>query len=478
MNLTRTTAILLAAACAALPAAAWGPKTQVAIVLGSMRVLSREANVPLSKLTAEVQAGASISDEEMLAYIPNADISPIPAIETQIVLLQSVRGQTLDPYFAFRLGVLGKLVAKQTAPLREGDVTARSQYYTDVEANVDRTAIKAQPRRSFEPRSYLTGVVAAANAQNELIEADYKTGVGFQGLAAATLPADVSRSVQAVTDIWYAILSGSAGAAARSQLLDYALNGLQFAVSRERGPEIDRAYERVMEITRPDGDLRVRIGNLFYDAGLLDRAVIEYEAVLNIDPARRDIGGRIAAYYYGKGEQALETEALEDARDAFRLALQFDETHPDAQNKYNEAQDLIRARDERMAESQEALAQANALRANAGDAEVNGNAAEAITLLFQAQMLYASVTTEFPQLANEARIGGSAVSIKINELKLRLVQDAASLSGAGASALAMKSAAETAAAKDRELLQQLGEAATSAAVDAVTAEVAAEYIGQ
>ena len=45
----------------------------------------------------------------------------IRAIETQMVLLQAVRGSSIDAYYAFRLGVLGKLVARRHDPPWEGE---------------------------------------------------------------------------------------------------------------------------------------------------------------------------------------------------------------------------------------------------------------------------------------------------------------------------------------------------------------------
>ena len=99
-----------------MPAWAWGARTRVAIVSTAARIMSRESGANLVKLEKDIKAGAAIAPSELTELTPIAATDPVGAIESQMYLLQSVGGGRVDPYFAYRLGVLGMLVAEATAP--------------------------------------------------------------------------------------------------------------------------------------------------------------------------------------------------------------------------------------------------------------------------------------------------------------------------------------------------------------------------
>ena len=83
---------------------------RLVLVVGGGKVAER-------KVRGLVEAGARVSNADQTRLYPNFEQDPIGAIESEIFLMQAVRGERIDPYYAFRLGLLGKLVAQSTAPL-------------------------------------------------------------------------------------------------------------------------------------------------------------------------------------------------------------------------------------------------------------------------------------------------------------------------------------------------------------------------
>ena len=124
---------------------------------------------------------------------PGATTNPIGAIESEMILLEAVRGDRVDPYFAYRLGVLGKLVARICSPLERADSTYRNLYYADVDKKIENVPIDSTSRRVVDPQVYLPQVSRSAADRADVIVEDYKTGLGFGGVAQASLSEDASR---------------------------------------------------------------------------------------------------------------------------------------------------------------------------------------------------------------------------------------------------------------------------------------------
>src|SRR5690606_7320146 len=104
---------------------------------------------------------------------------PVQAIESEMVLLRAMRGDKLDNYFAYRMGLLGKLVAQITAPMAESNPTYRNLYYTDVERAIEATSVTNLPKQNVDPADYFSRRVAEANANNDVIQKEYESGVGI-----------------------------------------------------------------------------------------------------------------------------------------------------------------------------------------------------------------------------------------------------------------------------------------------------------
>ena len=153
----------------------WGPKTQGAIVSAGVHVLSQDRAIPLQRYMKYINEGASISDEEQARLFPGFNLDGVSVIEGEMYLLESVRGRRIDPYFAYRLGVLGKLVTQVVAPLSGSDPVYRQMYFDDVEKHIHQVKIRPHARRQADAQAYFAYAIRQARTQDEIIVVDYRS---------------------------------------------------------------------------------------------------------------------------------------------------------------------------------------------------------------------------------------------------------------------------------------------------------------
>ncbi len=442
---TISISIICALAPCTGPAWAWGPVTEMTVVTTAVHVLSKDSALPLDKLQRYVGEGASIAAGAEAALFPTFGVDPIGAIETEMYLLQSVRSERVDPYFAFRLGCLGKMVARVTAPLAARDPAYRDAYFADVDKNVSRIEVLPSPRLLVDPQAYFARILRAAREDEETILAEYRAGQGFTGLAKAAMGEDVGRSVNSVADAWFTILSSRAAVAnvSGANMQAYALGSMQFYLGQKNVAEIRESYERISGLGLLSTDVRKLVGDMFYDAAMFDRAVEEYRAVLAASPGRRDVMEKLALYFETVGDEAIADKKLEAARDAYASAVESDKLHPTAQSKLMDAESRIVDRDTRLAQARAAIQAAEASQAQAENEALNQNYAGAIALLRDAERDYSKVSAEFPAEATTAGVGLKQMTGLLREWKSRLISSAQSLSGSAASFDAKRLASQT-----------------------------------
>lgn len=426
------TALVLSAALA-LPAGAWGPKTQLAISTAALHLIAKEGNLPLSKMGDSVRRGAMEAQSTLTAMYPDMLSGPIQAIETEMVLLKSMRGEKLDNYFAYRMGLLGKLVAQVTAPMAEANPTYRNLYYTDVERVIETTTVTNLPKEVVDSSDYFTRRIAEANVNNEVIEKEYEAGIGIGGIAKSLLAADTSRSARAVADVWTTILTGAevAGNVAPERMREYCLYGMKFYIDRNNVPAMTAAEARYEQLVKPDADYLVQLGDAYFGAGLNEQAIGKYKAALNLDPERRDVAGKISEFYMAKGQTDLQNGQLESAEDSFAAALASNPLHETAEGSRLQVARMIEERDARMAANQTLLDHAAELEKLADEEALRKHAAEAIDLLREAESTYLEVTDEFPLEASLRDRGLGALRTRVQELKQQIMVNAADFSGTG-----------------------------------------------
>lgn len=423
----------LLAAVFVLPSAAWGPKTQLAINTAALHLMSKEANIPLTRIGESVRRGAMESEAALMKLYPDMLTGPIQAIESEMLLLKAVRGERLDHYFAYRLGMLGKLVAETTAPMREAKETYRNLYYTDVERAIESTSVANRRREKVDPALYFSRRIAEANANNDMIEKEYESGIGIEGVAGALLPEDTSRSARAVADVWMTILTDSTVSAAVSDenLREYFQKSMQFYAKRKNAAAMESAEERYAKLVTPTPEYLIALGDAYFEADYNEQAIRRYKEALAMDPTRRDVVGRISGYYVAQGDEHLENEELEAAREAYAAAADANPLHETAERSRLRVAKLIEERDERRAANQERIERAEHLAAMADEEAIRGRDAEAIDLLREAEHAFQEVTDEFALEANVRDRGIDKLRRRVQELKEELMVNAADFSGTG-----------------------------------------------
>lgn len=452
---------------------AWGPRAQLAIVNTALNLVSREQGFPLTKLQLDIRAGARASEEVLAELYPDLALDPMRALESEMALLTAVRRPTVDAYYAYRLGLLGRVVATITAPMQQGDGIERRQYYNDADTAVDSGALTPAPRRVFENLTLLERVIREANAANDLIQSEYRSGDGFKGAAASRLAADVSRSVNAVADVWWTIVTSRAvaGNISDGQLQRYVLKGYAYRIERGNEPEIEAAEDYYADIVSISPDMRAHIGDMLYAAGFRERAVNEYETALAGAPERRDVVGKISEYYMEVAEEALAKDLFEDALAGFQKALAVNALHPTAEQRRLEVEALIVSRDAQQNEYQDSLKHADDLFALAEQEASRARYAEAIALLQQAEATYQSVGDEFPMEGQRRTRGLKSTQYRLAELKKSLLNNAMSFSGAGFGGDTAKLIEESSKGIEQEALTALIEEEYQTEIERLTAEM-------
>lgn len=433
-HLRRAMAAMVAACVVAHTAAAWGPNTQRAVVTTAMHVLSKEGVVQIARLAPEIEDGASASTETIQKVHPVFTADPLRAIETELRLLSAVRGTSVDPYFAYRLGLLGALVSQVSAPLAGEPSVYRTQYYLDVDNNLQQVPLKTSLRKTVDVVPYLDRVRMLANVRRDLLLKDYQVGVGFAGIARSSLAEETSRSIEAVADIWFTLITGPSFQAAVSeeQVRGYVVDSLAFYVARRNEAEINSNYTRLSKLASKTPAMARSMGDIFYEGGLYERAIGEYELVLTHEPGQREILDKIASYYVRVGDQLASAKRLEQAEEAYARAAKTDPMHSNAEMKRLDMEAQITKRNARQETARRQIEEAAQLLTDAEQHAMTGQHAEAIRALHDAESTYRMITDEFPAESYAATSGLADIAMRLRDLTNSLIQNAQALSGSGA----------------------------------------------
>lgn len=450
---------------------AWGPSTEQAVVTTAAHVLTKNG-IQLSKLDKDLRDGATASPDVVAALYPGFAADPVHTIQSEMNLLGTVRGKSIDPYFAYRLGALGRLVAGLTAPLLDADKAIRDKYYADAERNMKEAALKPSTRKVVDAGPYFAQARRIADTRKELIIKDYQDGVGFDGIAKATLPEELSHSIDAIADTWNTILTQKAVHASISddQIRNYITGALAFYSKRNSNGEIDANYKRLTALTKKTPDLAKRIGDIFYDGGQYERAIAEYQDVLAADPQRRDVVTRIAEYYVKQGDDAVKSKRLQEGLDFFAKAAKTDPLHPEAEKRRLETEKMIAERDARLDAAKQSIEEASTLQTTAEQQVLQTKFADAMATLQEAQAAYQTVTDEFPTEARAASIGLASIESRLRELKTELTQNAQGLTGVGFLSDMQRLAASNGATLDEPSLRAIANNSITAEITKLKAE--------
>lgn len=414
-----------------LSAYSWGPTSQISIVNNAIHLIDKELNASLKKLENEIKNGAAITDETLYMIIPTTKTDPIQAIESEMNLLIAVKPRKIDPYYAFRLGVLGKLTAQATSPLQNADPTIRILYNSDVEKMIENVSLRTTPRQKVNPSVYFAQLKRQILSRDKIFEQEYKSNIGFKGTASTTLSECVSISLNAVADVWFSILVPGQVVSNVSEvaLRDYALQGGIFYAKRGNSEEIRINIQKLNDLVPFTEDMYIQIADILIGMDINEIAIELYKNALALNPNRKDISRKIADFYIDNGNKALETKKLEEALELFNNAISADPLHPDAERLRLEAERSIKERDARLAQNKEALERAEKLQSTAEQEALTGRIAESIVLLRQALATYDEVSDEFPLENQQKNKGIRIVNARIQELKGQLLESAKNFSG-------------------------------------------------
>lgn len=429
--LGRAGAALLAMALP-VSAHAWGPRAESAIVTSAAQLLSKNGMLQIQRIEEDLRKGALTPQPDLERMFPGLDSDPVNAVETEMMLLQSVRQPQIDGYYAFRLGALGKLVANITAPMTQTDPAIANLYYADVEKNIQSTSLIQQAPKDVDPAPYFERRVLEANTNADVIAGEYRSGVGFDGVAKNLLQQDASRSVAAVADVWRSILGGSAAVnVSPAQQEAYVVDAYRYYIAGGVAGQIESADRRLSELAPQGPDLLIKVGDLFYDAGRREDAVRRYEQALAQAPQRRDVAERIGEYYMAQGRTAQSENRLEDALKAYEQALEANPLGTNAEAERLEVASMIADRDARLAASQAAIESAAGFETLAEQEALDSRVAEAVALYHQAKAEYDRVDESFPLEYQKAMTGIRGIDAKLEGLREQLFANAQLLSGVG-----------------------------------------------
>ena len=420
-------------ALVAFPASAWGPKTKASVVLSSGHVFSKRSNVPNGQLQEYLKLGVYLSAEDELALYPDFSSHPINSIQREIYLLQSIKSDSIDPYFVYRMGALGKKVVELMAPMRSATPALRDAYYSDVEKSIARVNLTAKDVQVVNSRDYFTLRMRAAAENDRVISYDYKGSIRFQGVAGKSIHKDTSRAVAAVADVWHTIFTSPVNSVniSKSDMREYVLKAIDFHLKRNEIKNVKNVYKLAETKGIMTAEIRKKAGDLYYDNEYYEEALHIYHALLSENPRQRDVSNRVAQYHILMGDRATKAGNLEDARDAYQLAVQADAFEDEGSIKLTTMDITIQERDNRNIAQQKMIALAQTLVADANDAGRNRDYAAAIKLLQQAQTEYAGVTDEFPQLSKKKTLGMYTLKRNMTTMKESLIKNTQQLSGSG-----------------------------------------------
>jgi tetratricopeptide (TPR) repeat protein len=442
-----------------------------------MHLVSRESGVPLSKFDKAVLEGVQAADEVIPVWYPDFKTRGAAAVESEAMLLQSIRSASMDAYMAYRVGILGVMIVRASAPFSGQPSGFRDVYYADVDGQINGIQINQAKRKDVTPSACIRGLRQQFASREATIRQDYAGGRGFGGVAKATLDEQANMVIAAIADIWCTALVGkpAGGAMSEAKVRDYIGDALEFYIKRNNKSEIESSYNRLTALSVVTPDLHKKIGDLFYAYQMFDKAIKEYNVVLEAQPDRKDVIERLTEYYLADGDKASEEARLEDALSSYQKARDMNPLNPETETKRLQAERELNARNERLNASRMSLGMASSYETQADQEAGQQNYAKALGLLKQAEEQYGAVTEEFPFEYQQATAALKSLESKSMLVKDKLIGGAQDLSGLGSVIDARHLAGTTTRDLDTRALEGLLQLRLKSEIDKIKAEYQAKF---
>ncbi len=442
---------------AASEAFAWGPEARRAIVSTALQLVRQELPQDYFQGTRyryqdDLMRGALDGTNAFLERDLRSVNDAIAVITNQMQLLREARAFGVGSYFSYRMGALGALVGDLYLPYsivfggnpQEQELKRRIE--ADIDSRVSGFSFRPTQKRvqyMRVPSDYFLGEsrqfqTEAAN----MIAADYSRGVGYQGYLQKGAQAFYERAVQAVADTWYTLLNprdriegGVAGEVpSREALTWYFVDEIEYLLMVKRNlKEAEAAYAHFSKVNPGIPKAYERVGDHFYAFGARERAVEEYRVAAGFDsPERQSSVKKLGRHYIelgkelmakAKGPDAPET-ALDEAVEAFRMALETDRTNREAGELLSQAQVAKKERDERLQMTMEILASAEKAMREADQMADNRMYDHAITAYRKVIALCKSVSEEFKTQRDIAKETTAKAENQIGKIMNQVLDDA------------------------------------------------------
>lgn len=426
--------IALAAVLTAQTALAWGPRAQRSITAMAMQVTKEEYNNPFrfSGVNYERDAlkGSSDGPAALAGEMPlGSDEDVLQAIANEIQLLRDARQMGPSAYFAYRMGVLAALVSDTIMPFgfawSPSEKKLQEQINEDIDKHLEGYSYVPQQRAREYVRNaqhYFTERRAFFGDDKRIIAEDYERGRGYDGFLAEGGRAYFTYCVEAVADIWYTVLRKQGDPAhltsSPHMLTWYFVNEIEYLVNEKNNMfAADKSYKNFESVNQGIAEAYSEIGDIYYAYGTEEakkRGVREWRIAYDLGgPERRNVAKKIANHYLARGNAFLASaeqpgakeDDLDNALNAFKTALSFDNTNDEAASLVQRTHVLIDERNERFETNASIISTAQSVQEEGDRARVNGDYGNAITTYRQAISLFEAVSEEFKkqdQLAKDS----------------------------------------------------------------------------
>jgi hypothetical protein len=457
---------LLAMVCA--DAAAWGPRAKRALVNTAIQLIGRKYydafGTTDERLQQDVYRGAEAGWAAIAPETPlRTKRQAVDRVGFEVELLREVRSLGVGSYFAYRMGALGSLVADIVTPygipVTAQDAAIKRAMDEATEPRVEDWDFDLTPTFSWRlvtsPEEFFRRATPFGKESRRLIAIDYEEGDIYEGYLRRGGEAYFGRSVEAIANVWHTVLTqerlGALSAPSNDTLVEYLVSEIEYLLLIDDNvAEAKDTYQTLATYNDDDGAAFARVGDAFYEAGLEERGVEEWDKSLGYpNPNRSEVIGSLTEHFVeeGKryfnaaqsGEPAEIDENLDMALYSFRRALEYDQDNSEAAELQGIA---VAAKEEREEKRQQVItfiSKANEIRAHASNSRDNRLWGDALTSYHNAlQLLSEPQIEQFPEQLEHAQEVQSDIEDAIIEVHEDVLDAANEAIAAGDEALAQQ----------------------------------------
>jgi len=432
-----------------LPSAAyaWGPEASEMITLSALQAIRRDFPDALARSEDALVEGGTLPAYLIMDKYVGAGIEEDPAVAVarEINVLRDAARLHFTDYVAYRFGVVGRIAAEIMMPFgipRDNMERAmKGSLEKDIEQMLHKLRYEYQQRRSVHsPTTYFADRTRFMDNALKYIADDYEKGIGYAGYARRAVPTYYTAAITAVADVWFTILEDVklkqiskrqyvprpletiSLYSSNDLLVDYFVDATIYFIGKNDGELVEQSYAFFLRFNQNPARAEPyeRLGDAFLAAGYGPRAVIEYRKGWRIDPAATEIRDKIVRYYLITGQKQFDSrktrdfDPLTEALATYNALLEIDPSNQLGNEKKNEVERAIAARDQRRRRANELIDVARAVSREAEELEREGQLADSITQYKNAVVLYGKVDEEFEELRNEAEDSSTEIDTKIN----------------------------------------------------------------